>query len=320
VKNAPLHIGYQWGEPPNGESTFVVKRSGDDLEITASTPRYASSGHPCDLIRQYEGARKNRSIGKQRTGKDSPHVRFANAANDEDLIEFVRAFGPVVSPSWTIRPHRVDRVREKSSEGPSLEMLIKAKQNLGELRGEQRLYRALVALIVELARKETEFNFESAQKFIMEVAEEIRRWPEQWIREKKQLGGDPLWTIRQNSLRQIESLTHSKRDVLLPPQVDARIVVCEALNAFPPRIFPNPLQMHWSLQFGVRPLLYSLLRAEFFQTREVRSCGNTPCRSFFEVERAGQNFCNEICSRQQRQREYWQIRGKNARLERRAKD
>jgi hypothetical protein len=152
------------------------------------------------------------------------------------------------------------------------------------------------------------------------VAEEIRRWPEQWIREKKQLGDDPLWTIRESSLRQIESLTHSKRDALLPPQVDARIVVCEALNAFPPRIFPNPLRMHWSLQFGVRPLLYSLLRAEFSQAREVRSCANTRCRSFFELERAGQRFCDEICSRQQRQREYWQVRGKNARLERRAKD
>ena len=99
-----LFIGYQWGEPPNGQSHFLVSRIGEELEITAAMPEYMSETSSCDLLRQYEIARKNRSIGKQRTGKDSPHIRFANADSDDDLIDFVRDFGPVVSKSWKLLP------------------------------------------------------------------------------------------------------------------------------------------------------------------------------------------------------------------------
>jgi hypothetical protein len=45
-------------------------------------------------------------------------------------------------------------------------------------------------------------------------------------------------------------------------------------------------------------------------------CADTQCREFFEVERAGQRFCNEICSRHQRQREYSRARGNALRKER----
>ena len=65
-------------------------------------PEYVSETRSCDLLRQYEIAHKNRSIGKQRTGKDSPHIRFANAESDDDLIEFVRSFGPVVAKVWEL--------------------------------------------------------------------------------------------------------------------------------------------------------------------------------------------------------------------------
>ena len=104
TSEAELFIGHQWGEPPNGESHFLVNRIAEELEITAAMPQYLSSHPQCDLLQQYKVAPKNRSIGKQRTGKDSPHIRFANADSDDELIEFVRNFGPVVSKDWTLLP------------------------------------------------------------------------------------------------------------------------------------------------------------------------------------------------------------------------
>ena len=106
------------------------------------------------------------------------------------------------------------------------------------------------------------------------------------------------------------------RDAILPPQIDARIVLCEILNMFPSLTFPSRLEMYSYIQFGIRPLLYGILRREFFQPRDVARCANTQCREFFEVDRQGQQFCSSKCSQQQRQRDYWQSDGKSARKER----
>jgi hypothetical protein len=103
---------------------------------------------------------------------------------------------------------------------------------------------------------------------------------------------------------------------VLPPQLDARIVLCELVNVFPLRAFPNPAEMHSYIRFGIRPLLYNILRREFLQPRDVAVCANTHCRAFFEVERADQRFCDPVCSRQHRQREYWKDCGKTARRKR----
>jgi hypothetical protein len=83
--------------------------------------------------------------------------------------------------------------------------------------------------------------------------------------------------------------------------VDAQIAICELVNMFPALAFPNPSEMHSYIRFGIRPLLYSVLRREFLQPRDVGICANTQCRDFFDIERAGQQYCNEVCSRRQRQ-------------------
>ena len=106
------------------------------------------------------------------------------------------------------------------------------------------------------------------------------------------------------------------RALLRPLQVDVRIVVCEQVNVFPSLAFLNPTEMHSYIRFGIRPLLYGVLRREFLNPREFGICANTQCREFFEVERAGQRFRDEECSRRQRQRDYWQLCGKRVRQER----
>jgi hypothetical protein len=311
----PLHIGYQWGEPPNGESHFLVNRIGADLEITAAMPEYLSQSLSCDLVRQYELARKDRSVGKQRTGKDSPHIRFANADSDEELMDFVRRFGPMVSKTWEILPLAPSPGPWIAGDPPH-QILMRARQDFEKLRREQRIYKAALGLVAELAKKDDEFDFNDAKKMICEIARDIQDWPWQWNREKKERAKNPLWRVRGDSIRRIAALAKSGPDLLLPPQVDARIVLCELVNVFPSLAFPNPTEMHSYIRFGIRPLLYSLLRREFLQPRDVEICANTQCRDFFEVERAGQRYCNDQCSRSQRQRDYWQSRGKKARKKR----
>jgi hypothetical protein len=98
-----------------------------------------------------------------------------------------------------------------------------------------------------------------------------------------------------------------------------RIVICELLNSFPSTAYPNPVEMHANIQFGIRPLLYSILRRQFFHPRGFSICPNTECHRFFNIERAGQRFCDAECSRRQRQRDYWQTNGKKMRERRKAK-
>jgi len=202
------------------------------------------------------------------------------------------------------------------AEDPSVQNLMRVRQDLQELRSEQRIYKAALGLVNELAKKEIEFDIDSAKQRMGEIARGIRDWPRQWSREKKERRENPLWRVRADSIRKIAALAKSGRDLLLPPQLDARIVLCELVNVFHSLAFPNPPRMHSYICFGIRPLLYSVIRREFLQPRDVGICANTQCRDFFEVERAGQRYCDEKCSRSQRQREYWQDHGKTARRKR----
>ena len=227
----------------------------------------------------------------------------------------MRDFGPVVSKDWKLLPF-VPPTGPWRGDDPSVQDLMRVRQDLQELRSEQRIYKAALGLVKELAKKEIEFDMDSAKERMGEITRGIRDWPRQWNREKKARGYNPLWRVRSGSIRRIAGLAKSGRDLLLPPQLDARIVICELVNVFASLAFPNPAEMHSYIRFGIRPLLYSVIRREFLQPRDLGICANTQCRDFFEVERAGQRYCDDECSRSQRQRDYWKNRGKKVRKKR----
>lgn len=304
--------GFQWADPLNKSGFEVEQRDGEVL-VTGLLPFFKGSGGACDLFQQYEVARKNVTMGQKRTGKRSPHIRFANADTDKKLIAFVRQFGPVVAK-------RVDNVPEPASVEPGWRPRILARQDLKELRNERVIYRAALALILELRREG--FDFAKTQQLIREIAAGASAWPAQWERERSRRKHEPSWKLATESLKRIQQLSTGQPDPVLSPAVDARIVVCEVLNAFRSTVFPNPIEMLSSIQYGIRPLLYAILRREFLHARDVAACENTQCRSFFEIERQGQRFCCEDCSRRQRQRDYWHRCGKelrNNRLKKREK-
>ena len=235
---------------------------------------------------------------------------FANAESDEKLIAFVQRFGPVVAKcAFT----NFDKPEEGLLE-PRVPRRLSAVQDMQELRNEQSIYRAVLALLQQLS--EPDFDYLAGQRLIAEIAVKITYWPLQWEREKIFRGKDPFWKLSQKALQRIESLKSLPPGILLPSDLDARIVLCELLNSFPGMFFPNPMEMHSSIKYGIRPLLYSLLRRQFINPREFSLCANTQCRNFFSIERSGQKFCSEGCSMHQRQRSYWAKRGKKLRKKR----
>jgi hypothetical protein len=160
------------------------------------------------------------------------------------------------------------------------------------------------------------YDYFSAQERINTIAANIKAWPGQWEREKSQRGSEPRWKLSNELLTLIEVPGDPRRDPLIPDFVAGRRVICGLLNSFPSTVFPNPLEMHSSIRFGIRPLLYSLLRRQFIYPRGFGFCANRECRKFFNIERAGQRFCSPECSRQHRKRIYWQQQGKKLREKR----
>lgn len=310
--------GYQWGEPLRGNDSLVVSRVGEELEIVAAVPSFLSGDHPSDLVQQYQLARKRQS--KQLAGKDCPHVQFANAQTDNKLIEFVRRFGPVTCKSCQREPS-ADAIplTHDDLEAP-IQVLMRARQDLQELRNEQRIYQAALGLLIDLEKPDADYDFNTAKTRIATIGLGIQDWRKQRDREQTEKGRDcpPLWNVRESSIQRITALAEANRDPLLTPKLDARIVLCELVNIFPSLAFPNPLEMHSYIRFGVRPILYGILRRELLYPRETGICANTQCRAFFEIQRAGQHFCDADCSQRHRQRLYWKSKGK-ARRKKRAK-
>jgi hypothetical protein len=97
-------------------------------------------------------------------------------------------------------------------------------------------------------------------------------------------------------------------------------VICELVNAFNPLVYPwgnAPVEAPGlDLTGGIRPVLYYMLRREYLHAGGIGICRNTECRDLFEIERSGSEFCGDVCSRLQRQREYWRNRGKKMRKRR----
>jgi hypothetical protein len=312
------YASFQWAGPPTGSSKLEVERRENDLVVRGLfPPARESEAPPLDLISHYETARKNRPPTKQRCGKNSPHIRFANATTDAELIEFVRSYGPVVAKSL------------KFEMEPPFSMI--AIQDLQELRKERVIYKAALALVLELRR--SSFDCELAERQIAGIASDICNWPHQWQRECSQRKHQPCWRLSQEALTRIQKLAYegppestgpignrrrakSRDTIELPPDLDGRIVLCELLNSFPSIVFPNVGEAHSSIWYGIRPLLYSILRREFIYPHNTEVCANDRCGDFFEVERSGQRYCNDICSQQQRQREYWSRKGKKLRRKR----
>jgi hypothetical protein len=312
-----------------------VKARLDELEVSAVIPLLQEDFYAAaDPMRAYRKA-VSRYGGAKRQGKNSPHIEFANADSDQKLVRFVQQFGPVVARS--VRTEEREIIDDPFDFRPTLRVLI-ARQDLAELRSERRAYRSALALVSELQRGKRS-DIATIRRCVLEIVECVSEWPEQWQRERQlRTSGQghgaiqPAWLFRQDNLKHLRTWSyftsgedaddHPENVFGGPSPIEAgHHVVCELVNAFGPHVYAwgnTPVEApDWDLTCGIRPVLYYILRREYLhQANGVGICQNTECRDLFELERSGQEFCGDVCSRLQRQREYWRKSGKKLRQRR----
>jgi hypothetical protein len=324
-----IYPAIAWGK------NITVKLDSDELEVSALVPVLQEDWDASpDALRAYRQA-VSRYGGAKRQGKNSPHIEFANADTDQKLIRFVQRFGPVIVRSVYAEE------RDISTDDPfhfrTTQTVLVARQDLAELRTERAAYRSALALVSELQRGK---RSDSAiiRECVLEIVESVSEWPQQWLRERQLraggqgYGAEPTWLFRQNNVRHLKTWEYDAtrersgdrlKELLSGPDPirAGHNVVCELVNAFSPHVYPwgtNPVEApDWDLTCsGIRPVLYYILRREYLQASGIGICRNTECRDVFEIERSGQEFCGDACSRLQRQREYWQRAGKMLRKRR----
>jgi len=317
---------FVWGKD------ISVKVGPDELEVSAVVPVLQEDRDAApDALRAYMRAVR-RFEGPKRQGKNSPHIEFANADNDQKLVKFVQRFGPVVVSSL----HTEERETPPDPFGfQTSQTILVARQNLAELRNEHMAYRSALALVSELQRGK-HFNIATLRRCVVEIVEKVSMWPQQWERERQLraggqgYAGQPQWLFQQDNLQHLEIYEYHvtreisgnplKEALVMSPTSASHYVICEIVNAFGPLVYTwgdAPVEApHWDLTGGIRPILYYILRREYLQAGGIGICRNTECRELFEIERFGQEFCGDVCSRLQRQREYWQNRGKKMRKRR----
>jgi len=289
--------GYKWADPVEGQY-FSVKVSGTDLEVIGKYPTFSTEADDYDIVKQFGRFSQQFAIADN-TKERSPGPDFANAKTDKDLIAFVKRFGPVVA-------RQVKMVQSKS-----VVPYISAKQDMEELRCEQRIFQAALTLVE--CMKDDHPDEEILVDLIRTIAEGIEVWQIQWERQRSEIHPySATWELREESLARIRELptlkgTLHKRDVFLNTCVlDGRVVICELLNAFRPLIFPNASEGNLYFRYGIRPLLFSTLRHHFLYPQYLGICQNPTCRKFYKITRAEKIYHQETCSRKHRQRLYWE--------------
>ena len=273
-----------------------------------------------DLFHRY--LEWTRDWSEKRGGRNPPHIQFANAKTDQQLIAFVRTFGPVAASS-------IEEVNTTD------DWTLTAIQSIGSLRRERQTYAAALTLLVELDPKGTA-NPQTIQTCLSQISEGCRHWTPEWRTEsewrKLEHCRPPSWHFDESAWESLAFLKVSAERYPDPkgPEIlvssgafaDGHQTICRLVNTFAGevRYFGNTRYEGppaGSLRFGVRPVLYYILRLEYLRRGRVRLCQNTQCNQLFLEERNGQRFCSEDCSRKQRQRDYWLTSGSKLRLKRR---
>jgi hypothetical protein len=324
----------------------VKELGGEQLLVKGQRDRPEPGLERRDVFLQYRSSLRS-EFAQKNTSQNSPHVRFANAHNDDQLIAFLRDFG-AFSPC--------DAGEFEGLPETDWAMMVYAIEELPILRREQRTYAAALRLLTEIKVPKEESNVSAIKESIEAIADGIAFWPEQWEAESKWLKShvfspigwhfdrnhrDYIWRIRwrlcppematePTSVRSVDldwRLQALKESAIKPiesPHRAAHLVLCELLNAFATQVqcFGDcaiETIPHVSVLFGIRPAMYFILRHEYLGSTGIRVCHNNRCRRFFESWRSGQRFCSAECSQKFRQRKYWRTSGTDLRHKRKLK-
>ena len=280
-----------------------VKRVNDALLVTGEQ-RLDYHERDLNLDRQFDFlATYRKARGFYSAGILPPHIQFANARDEDDLIRFVQDWGPV----WG---------RIEGKETNKLSVL----QFLEPLRREHRFFSNAAKLLAELGKDHP--NVRNIAQQIATMAESRKA----------------VWSGRSDpTLAAYSSLARKRLDelhlLILKPDEDLpsshprkRIIyyghetLCYVLNRFPPVLVPDEgkvveLPQHQSE--GIRPALYFMLREDYLRARKLKPCANDRCRNLFVLDGRSRECCTPACSKVVRDyRYYYHGEGRKKRLKR----
>jgi hypothetical protein len=135
--------------------------------------------------------------------------------------------------------------------------------------------------------------------------EEIREWTwssQRQLRLEGHLYGGQFW------LHKVKK--DGKAPTLLRDPIQlGKEVITILLNAFPPSLswFGDQIieATPDDLLFGVRPVLFAMLRRDILHKREIRICARSGCGKYFTATRLDRRFCDIVCSKKHASAEHY---------------
>lgn len=296
--------------------TLVVK--GEGRRAIPASPNELPPGQ--DFLQQY--IQYSKFWSEKRSGKRPPHIQFANSASDEDLIAFVERFGPLQSNG------KLWRLPNKS---------VTAYQDMQGLRRDRLIFSGATKLVVAGARGDVDDGNVLAGGLGEILQGVLQAGPATEIHTVPTFHESPWYghhllpfakwlgeVATDFSASESIPLTEAARSIS-PGKLRkiGQIALSILLNCFPPQLTPIGSRMMELPAYdpcGILPVLYFMLRQDCLRKQGIAICARPECSKFFAVERFGQRFCSAECSLLQRQRDYWQRKGKAARARRVAEE
>lgn len=289
-------ISVRW----NGNDILVRGRSRNPFQVLSDIPRTD------DLLAHHAPSIES---GEKRGAKNPLYIRFANCSSGDELVQFVRKFGPV----WG------EVLRLKTLSSGNQDILV--RQRLPKLFHDHSVFKRAFELLLALRVEEGE------QGTLEHLANLLIAFPGMDSKSKIGFGAEDTVQLIGNTGRQLTSgvprlrlhKSELMRDVLL---YWGHWGLTRLLNRYPPVLTffrGQPVEAPVHRPEGIRPMLYFMLRREYLSDLKTSNvCTNPNCRAFFAVERQGAKYCSSTCSTLHRQREYWNRRGSRLRKRRMA--
>ena len=310
------HRGDDWALLPWGKNVTVTRFLGPRMG-TVSQPRAEMLRIETDFLYSDEAlarsslgsAEKDADLlplilnrktnwGSPDRGTEEPHLRFAASDTDEKLIQFVTAYGPVLTTGC----HEEDSERNADGERAF------AIEDFAALRAERQRFSSLLRLIARL--KEPTFRRDA----VLEVVEEVIRDYGSDDPSYSPIYLTPIGRQKGFSDPGIESLILQDLLHFLVPFRFAHQIVFSGPKARPKvQVLPDRAGL------GFRRILYGLLLREMeSEALPVRICHNKNCGATFQPERLNQSYCNRLCSAREAARTYYERTGKHRRADARS--
>lgn len=242
----------------------------------------------------------------------------------------------------------VEEPGEDLKKRPSEKIVIRQTNSL--LLKEIAALRAFLALLeparnydTSLSQSEERRVCETIHGHLSVLADQTKNWECQLateiaVRKRLELPPDTGWLWSSVAQRQLERARDSLYRLceipdddyrfltmitfMVNPQSILRNVVATILNAFPPLLewdFSGMFQNSGAdLIFGIRPLIYHMIREDLLAKNEIRICRNKSCRKPFRADRRDQICCTPECSERVRSQKYYETKRKPERQARSA--